>query len=67
VYSWVCVEYPLDDRFGDQVPYTVAVVELDEGPRIAGRVEGTIDFGTAVEAQFVDHDGWTELRFAGTV
>jgi uncharacterized OB-fold protein len=64
VYSWVQVVYPLDDRFADQVPYTVAVVELDEGPRIAARVEGTVDFGSAVEARFVDHADWSELRFA---
>jgi uncharacterized OB-fold protein len=66
VYSWVQVVHSLDERFADEVPYTVAVVELEEGPRIAARVEGEVDFGSAVEARFVDHDDWTELRFART-
>jgi uncharacterized OB-fold protein len=65
VYSWVEVLYPLDPQFADEVPYTVGVVELVEGPRIAARLEGTVDFGTAVEARFVHHADWTELRFAG--
>jgi uncharacterized OB-fold protein len=63
VYSYVEVVYPLDPRFADEVPYTVGIVELTEGPRIAARLEGAIDFGTGVSARFVHHAEWTELRF----
>jgi hypothetical protein len=40
VYSWVTVHRALDPVFGDDVPYTVLAVDLDEGPRIFGRLCG---------------------------
>jgi uncharacterized OB-fold protein len=48
------------------VPYTIATVDLDGGGRIFGRVEPAeaAAIGLAVGPVFVDHDGWTELRFA---
>jgi uncharacterized OB-fold protein len=41
-------------------------VELDEGPRVLGRVESPLPLaiGTGVVAQFRDHPSWTELYFA---
>ena len=52
--------------YGAELPYTVATVELDEGPRLLGRVESltppAIDAG--VVARFRDHPSWTELYFA---
>jgi len=44
------------DGFRDEVPYTVMVVELDEGPKVyANLVEaGTVAIGTRVEAVFDD-------------
>ena len=47
------------------LPYTVATVELDEGPRLLGRVEppAPVAIGDRVVARFVDHPDWTELCF----
>ena len=66
VYSWVRVHRPLGEGAGvDDLPYTVAAVDLDGGGRVFGRLEpaGAAATGLAVTARFVDHDGWTELRF----
>jgi uncharacterized OB-fold protein len=67
VYSWVTVHRAFEPAWADEVPYTIAVVELDERCRLLGRVEtdpDRLDAGLAVSPRFVDHDGWTELRFA---
>ena len=66
VYSYIVVHRPFDPAFADDVPYTVAVVELDDGPRIVGRLDrcDAPAIGLRVAATFVDHDDWTELRFA---
>lgn len=66
VYSWVRVHRPLgQDAAVAELPYTVAAVDLDGGGRVFGRLEpaGAAATGLAVTARFVDHDGWTELRF----
>lgn len=67
VYSFVRVHRALTPAMRDEVPYSVVVVQLDgDGPRMIGRVDGGVDvsIGDAVVPCFVDHDGWTELRFA---
>ena len=64
VYSWVTVHWPLTPAMADEVPYTIATVELAEGARMVGRLEGEAGDGVAVTATFVDHDDWTELRWA---
>ena len=38
VYSWVVVHLALDPPFAGDVPYTVAAVDLEEGPRLFGRL-----------------------------
>jgi uncharacterized OB-fold protein len=65
VYSWVGVHRALTADFESEVPYTIAAVELDEGARVFGRLEGPEPGvpGGAVVATFVDHPEWTELRF----
>lgn len=65
VYSRVVVHVPLSPGYEGPVPYTVATVELDEGPRLLGHVEGDgrVRIGQRVEACFADHERWTELRF----
>jgi uncharacterized OB-fold protein len=65
IYSWVRVHRPLVPAFAADVPYTVAAVDLDGGGRIFARVvpsAGAV-IGAEVHPVFVDHDGWTELRF----
>ena len=67
VYSFVRVHTPLSERTRDMVPYTVAVVDLDAGPRAFGLLDGGASgdlIGTRVHASFADHPAWTELRFA---
>ena len=49
VFSWIVVRHPIPKEiFGDAVPYVVALIELEEGPRIASNIEGcAIDAITA--------------------
>ena len=74
VYSWVRVHRLLsagagagagDDADEGELPYAVVTVTLDTGPRIVGRLEpadrAAVDL--PVRPLFVDHGGWTELRF----
>ncbi|HEX4579906.1 MAG TPA: OB-fold domain-containing protein [Candidatus Dormibacteraeota bacterium] len=66
VYSFVRVHRALTEATLGQVPYVVAVVQLDAGPRMVGRVAGgaeRVRIADAVRPAFVDHQGWTELRF----
>jgi uncharacterized OB-fold protein len=39
VYTYTIVYHPTHPAFQDQVPYVVAVVELDEGPRIVTSIK----------------------------
>ena len=65
MYSWVGVRRALTPALEAEVPYTIAAVDLAEGARVFGRLEGPepTSPGAAVTATFVDHDEWTELRF----
>jgi uncharacterized OB-fold protein len=51
VYSWVTVRRALDPAFATSVPYTVLVVDLDEGARINGRLidQDAVDEHTRVQ------------------
>ena len=59
VFSWIVVRHPIPrEVFGDMVPYVVALIELEEGPRLASNiidcdVEAVTD-GMAVEVVFED-------------
>ncbi len=47
----------LDPAFADEVPYSVALVELEDGPRMYGRFVGdpaTVELDTRVRAAFYD-------------
>lgn len=65
VYSWIRVHRALLPEMADQLPYTIVTVTLDEGCRMVGRLDPHVDpfDGMAVAVHYVDHDGWTELRF----
>ncbi len=58
VYSFVVMHQLLNPAFKDEVPYNVAVVELDEGPRLTTSLVGVansdIKVGARVEAVFED-------------
>lgn len=67
IYSWIVVHTSFDPAFDATVPYTLVTVDLDDGGRIVGRLEGGVCedmVGKRVTATFVDHPEWTELRFA---
>ena len=67
VYALVRVHRALTPAMREEVPYAVAVVQLDEGARVVARVEEGSEparIDDAVRACFVDHEDWTELRFA---
>lgn len=38
IYSWIVVHRALHPAFADDIPYTIVAVDLDEGPRLAGRL-----------------------------
>lgn len=40
VYTWVVATHPVDPVLADQVPYVVGMIELEEGVRVVGNVEG---------------------------
>ena len=38
LHTWTVIHRPVHPAFADQVPYVLAVVELDEGPRLVSRL-----------------------------
>jgi uncharacterized protein len=65
VYSFVTVHAAVSPAAATLMPYTVATVQLDDGPRMVGRIEptGLAGIGDRVGPRFVDHPEWTELCF----
>lgn len=65
VFSWVTIHRAFQPAFADEVPYTIATVDLDGGGRMIGRLEPDegVAAGLRVRPQFVKHQDWTELRF----
>jgi uncharacterized protein len=65
IYSLVRVRRAFSAALADDVPYTVAVVDLPERVRLLGVIPGDeARIGDRVRPRFVDREGWTELRFA---
>ncbi|MAW87053.1 MAG: DNA-binding protein [Phyllobacteriaceae bacterium] len=56
VHSWVVFHVAFDPRFRDRVPYNVALVDLDEGPRLITNIvdlpDGTDVVGRRVTLVF---------------
>ncbi len=56
IYSWTTVFQALDPAFANDVPYSVAIVGLDEGPRLATWITGVshdqLRVGMPVEVWF---------------
>jgi len=65
VYSFVTAHVAVSPGYGGSLPYSVATVELEEGPRVLGRVEppSPLAIGDRVVSRFADHATWTELYF----
>ena len=64
--SWVVYRIAYDPAFAQRLPYTVAVVELDEGPRMVSNVPGDAA-GLKIEQRLTlvieDEDGTPVPRF----
>ena len=61
VYSWVVATHPVHEVLVDQVPYVVGLIELEEGVRVVGNVEGyppdEVEAGMTVELFFEEVEG----------
>jgi uncharacterized OB-fold protein len=61
VYSWVVATHPVHEVLVDQVPYVVGLIELEEGVRVVGNVEGCppeeVEPGMPVELFFEEVEG----------
>ncbi len=60
IFTRVVVRAVDDDAFADEVPYVLAIVELEEGPHFAARIVGCEPdqavIGTPVEVGFLDSE-----------
>jgi len=63
VYSRTEVMRAPSQAFRALVPYTIVIVELDEGSRVMGHGAPGLAIGDRVEAGFFDFDERTLLRF----
>ena len=56
IHTWIVVHRPQHPAFYEDVPYNVAIVELDEGPRLHSRIVGganeSLAIGLPVEVVF---------------
>lgn len=58
----VVARAPSED-FRALVPYTLVIVQLDEGPRLMGHAATGVQIGECVRAEFFEHLGRPLLRF----
>lgn len=67
IHTFSVVRQNFAAPFGDWVPYVVAVVDLDEGPRVQANVVGApvddVHIGQRVEVEFVDMNDEVALPF----
>ena len=65
LYSWTVAHPPLLPYFGERAPWPVAVVQLEEGPRMVTNVVGVASddyaFDMPLVADFEDVDGEVTL------
>jgi hypothetical protein len=67
LYSWVVTHVPFEPSLADAVPYTVATVHLDAGPKIFARLTDVEPGGPRAEMELEGYpqieDGLPYLRF----
>lgn len=60
VYTFTVARRPTHRKLADRVPYVIAVIELDEGPRLTSTVvdtpPGELEIGQRVVVDFEDHE-----------
>jgi uncharacterized OB-fold protein len=65
VHSWTVAHHPYHPAFVVEVPYTLALVDLAEGPRAMGRWQGeTPIMGQTVVGRVVAREGGADLVFS---
>ena len=64
VYSVTTVARAPSDEFRPLAPSALAIVELDEGPRLMGHAPADIRIGDRVVAEFFDFGGRRLVRFS---
>ena len=55
LFSWTVTHRPTDPGWAADVPFTTAVVELDEGVRLVGALEGVDPGALELDAPMVAH------------
>lgn len=63
VYACTVVTRAPSDAFRALAPYTLALVDLDEGFRLMAHALPGVQIGDAVTAEFFDHQGRKLVRF----
>jgi len=64
VYAVTVVARAPSEEFRALAPYTLAIVELDEGPRLMGHAAPGVAIGDRVHAGYFTFGGHTLVRFA---
>jgi uncharacterized OB-fold protein len=71
VLSYVVIHQKYNAAWADRVPYNVAIIELEEGPRMISNMlplsGGDVEVGMPVQVVFEDEDGVVIPRFAPIV
>jgi uncharacterized OB-fold protein len=63
VYATTVVARAASEEFRLLAPYTLALVDLDEGSRLMGHASPDIEIGDRVTAEVVSHAGRKLVRF----
>lgn len=63
IYAATIVSRAPSDAFRALAPYTLVVVEMQEGARIMGHADPGTEIGDSVVASFFVHQGQTLIRF----
>ena len=60
VYSWITIHHAIDPRLASETPFVIVLVDLEEGPRVTGRLVGCngdqMKIGMQVKALYDDID-----------
>jgi uncharacterized protein len=68
VFTYTVARRPTHPAFADRVPYVIAVVELEEGPKLTTNIVGCepvdVSIGLRVRATFEDAGDVTLINFA---
>jgi len=53
IHSWTVCHHAFAPAFADDLPYTLATVDVEEGPRVLARFDGSPSLGRPVLIDFV--------------